>query len=141
MEIIRVLSPKHFDKNLSRFSSLAFRNSTGPRGGISVFEEECARKRSGDPCQHIDSHYWGISYQPPVFWKFSKDQLPANTSLELDDSHGDPCHYNVFGLKDKEAKRFFQTEGIGSYFICNGIQEELVNKSRIHELIQEGFFG
>lgn len=141
MEIARILSPNHFDQNLSRFSSLAFRNSSGPRGGISVFDRDCSKQNTGSSCNHIESYYQKISFQPPIFWKFSSDQLPNHPKLELDDSNGDPCHYNIFGLTDKEAKRFFQGEGNGEYFICRGVSEEMVSKEYLQALISNGFFN
>jgi hypothetical protein len=140
MEIVRVLSPKHFNKNLSRFSSLDLRNSSGPRGEISVFDRDCAKQNTGSPCSHIDSHYQKISYQPPIFWKISSDQLPNHPKLELDDSKGNPSHYNIFGLIDKEAKRFFQGEGNGEYFICRGVSEEMSSREHLVELLLNGFF-
>lgn len=47
-----------------------------------------------------------------------KHSCPNNLECVLDDSCGDPCHYNLFGLKDEHAKEIFKQNGWNGFFMC-----------------------
>src|SRR5438445_1408970 len=98
MEYVRILSRRHWGRRKSRFQSLAFKPSSTD-GGISVFDKQCAIRRSGNICGHIRSFYHHISDEPPIFWEFSNSILPQGTTFtnEVSDN-GDECHGNITGL-------------------------------------------
>src|SRR5712691_7951459 len=107
MVLIRLLHPLQFDARQERFSSGAFCNSSD--GGISVIDFVCATAEL-TICQHIAKYYGQKFKEPCFFWKFEFSDLttPAETDrpeLLPDDSLGDPCHRNIFKLKDGRARK------------------------------------
>ena len=120
MQFVRVIHPRHFDKNLKRFQSLAFKPSTS--GGISVFCHKCAIETSGEICKHIEKYYAEISGTPSIFWLFDTCILPVNHSIDQSPSNtGDDCHHDIKGLTDKESARIFKNNAIfpSSFQICS----------------------
>lgn len=113
MEIIRILNiEKHYDRRERRFTSLAFKNSSGTNPGISVVSRECIQETSNIVCSHISRFYSAVAGEPVIFWCFIEDILPEGYRLEQENSStGDSCHYNIMGLTDAIAKRFFKPFG------------------------------
>src|SRR5580692_2098123 len=107
MELVRILTLNHYEERLKKFTSLSFKNSSTNKGsGISVLCVKCTLEQSSGICEHIKRKY-DKHTTPPIYWKFSASLLPTDCRIELDKSQGDECHYNIFGLTDKEAKSIF----------------------------------
>ena len=129
MELVRILTLNHYEEKDKRFSSLAFRNSSNNWGsGISVICVNCANEQSLGICEHIRRKYPKHT-NPPIYWKFSATLLPASCRLELDNSYGDECHYNIFGLSDKEAKSIFSNNKLGNLYFCD--RDNSISKTEI----------
>lgn len=108
MEAIRLLHRRHYDYRRRRFTSVAFKN-TGEDPGISIIDYECILNTSNSICSHIREYYQRTAGEPPIYWRFNTEILPAEIELEQEDSlSGDKCHYNIKGLHDKEARKFFK---------------------------------
>ena len=140
MEYARILTLHHYDSNRKRFNSLAFKNSS-PKlgGGISVICIKCANESSGSICRHICNKYTKRT-NPAIFWKFSKEILPA-CRIELDDENGDECHYNIFDLVDSKAEKIFKDNHKGNLFICSGDNDENRTAEEIVSMIDQGLIS
>jgi hypothetical protein len=125
MDLIRIIGREFYDPNRGRFQSWAFGNSSGG-GGISVIHRECMVETSGTVCRHIQEYYADLGEDDPVFWRLSKEDLPADCELEQQDGpKGDKCHYNIMGLSDNRAGRLFKqlTMNLQNMYHCDGDQE------------------
>ncbi len=114
MSLIRTIHFKKYSETKRRFTSDVFKNF---HGGISVFDSECATGVTPlGPCAHIIQFYNSTVGNPIAFWKIDADQLidyfkEKGLSVELKPSQsttGDECHYDIQGLNDKDAKRFYE---------------------------------
>lgn len=120
MNFIRILNALHYDPRKQRFTSLAFKNSTG--GGISALHQECVLAQNQTPCQHIERYYPPpTSSQPPIFWSFNEAILPTGFTAEQQTTQsGDVCHYNLLGVSDKAARDLLIRQRLADYQICEG---------------------
>ncbi len=118
MKFIRILNAVHYDTRKQRFTSLAFKNSTG--GGISVMHQECVFAQNHIPCQHIERYYPPpTSSQPAIFWVFDEAVLPAGFTAEQQTTQsGDVCHYNILGASDKAARELLIQQSLAEFQIC-----------------------
>ena len=110
MELIRLFHPREFDKNIKRFRSSCFTNSSDG-SGISLVDLLCAQQHpdSTTVCQHIERFYPEVVGSPIAYWLIQSSQLPQKTRIEPEVSDtGDPCHVNLTGLTDKESRKFFK---------------------------------
>ena len=120
MQLIRLVHPRHFDKNKNRFQSIAFQPSTA-NGGISVFCPSCAMETSGKYCQHIRNYYADISGIPSIFWLFDTSILPSNHVIEESlSSTNDHCHRDIKNITVKDSRNIFKTHATypDSFMIC-----------------------
>jgi hypothetical protein len=119
MKFIRILNAIHYDPRKQRFTSLAFKNSTG--GGISVIHQECILAQNRTPCQHIEQFYLPpTSSQPPLFWEFDEAALPTGfTAEQQTTASGDVCHYNLLGISDKAARDLLVRQSLADFQICD----------------------
>ena len=112
MRLVRILDPIHYDTELKRFKSLAFRSD------ISVFIAACGITESGGVCQHINGFYKAIAGAPAVFWQFPASSLPESASLIPGiGTTGDSCHLEI-KLPRNEAKRFFEAACLEASYAC-----------------------
>jgi hypothetical protein len=118
MKFIRILNAVHYDARKQRFTSLAFKNSTG--GGISVIHYECILAQNQTACRHIEQFYPPpTSSQPPIFWIFDETRLPADfTAKQQTTQSGDICHYNLLGVSDKAARDLLLRQRLMEFQIC-----------------------
>ena len=117
-KLVRLVHPKHFSEELSRFKSPAFKDTDG--SGISVVDERCVEALPANLCEHIKAHYTsGISGEPPVFWRFEYSE--SFVQIVPDDSAGDPCHHNIVGISDKTARKMITKVKIEHMEICDGL--------------------
>ncbi len=119
MKFIRILNALHYDPRKERFTSLAFKNSTG--GGISVIHQECLLAQNHTPCQHIEKYYPPpTSSRPPIFWTFDESVLPSGFGVEQQTTDsGDMCHYNLLGVSDKAARDLLIRQPLVAFQICD----------------------
>ena len=119
MKFIRILNAIHYDPRKQRFTSLAFKNSTG--GGISVIHQECVLAQNRTPCQHIAQFYPPpTSSQPPLFWAFDEAALLTSFIAEQQTTtSGDVCHYNLLGVSDKAARELLIRQSLVDFQICD----------------------
>ena len=107
MPLIRVIHQLHYAKAEGRFKSIAFETSSD--GGVSVFLSDCANEQSGNICEHIGRYYAAIAGDPPIYWEFSENVLPAGCHHETKVEAGkDPCHENIVGMNKKQSRNFFK---------------------------------
>ncbi len=117
MGFIRIIHPKHYDPDTSRFRSLAFKPSSD--GGISVISRECIEQTGSSVCAHIAKFYASVLGDPPIFWEIPKAVLPPNCQFIQDPSDtGDDCHYNLIGLSDRESRRIIKQAPLNEMSIC-----------------------
>lgn len=108
MDAIRLLHRRHYDYRRKRFTSVAFKN-TGENPGISIIDCGCILNSNGSICSHIREYYQKTAGEPPIYWRFNTEILPPDIELVQEDSpSGDRCHYNIRGLTDKNARKFFK---------------------------------
>lgn len=119
MAFIRVIHPKHYDPRKKRFQSPAFKPSKANK--ISVFEEECAIQASGSKCAHIRKFYPTVTGEPPIFW-----EVPSSTfgkqgchCEQIISDTGDPCHHNIMGIPEKEARRIIISVPTHEFMLCD----------------------
>ena len=119
MELIRILNKRHWKYKENRYSQLAFRNSTG--GGISAIWRKCILQNERTVCEHIRYYYSKYS-EPIVYWIFLTQDLPNNYKLKQEDNTtGDTCHFNIYGISNRQARKFFieaQNKSKESFHIC-----------------------
>ena len=126
MIIVRILNALHFDPRKQRFTSLAFKNSTG--GGISVIHKECIQQQGNSVCEHIEQFYPPpTSSIPAIYWEFAEEQLPIGYQLEQQTSaSGDHCHYNIEAISDKSAREMLLHTKLSDFQICQQGQSRAV---------------
>lgn len=56
----------------------------------------------------------------------------------LDDSNGDICHYNIHGLTDRVAERFFKQNQHLYLFMCNNEFPENKTIEEVNLLFEQG---
>jgi len=44
---------------------------------------------------------------PALIWPIESEELPAHEK-QFDDSQGDPCHYNLLNISNKDARDFLK---------------------------------
>ena len=138
MEYIRTLSKNHWDETREEFNDFAFNNSSKARGGgISVIDIECATQSNGGVCGHIDTHYLKKA-SPPLFWRISDTKFPREFTKQHDNSNGDNCHYNIFGISNNKARRIFYENIENAIFLCVDGQPQTRTMTEIKELIRTG---
>lgn len=108
MVYYRLIDPAHWHSKEHRFVSLAFKNSEGLSGGrgISILDSECIAGSGLTPCAHI-YEYYGDRPMPALIWPIESEELPAHEK-QFDDSQGDPCHYNLLNISNKDARDFLK---------------------------------
>jgi hypothetical protein len=53
--------------------------------------------------------------------------LPSSHKLEVDNSNGDECHYNIRNVEDDEAEDFFIANHNGSLMSCiDGLEPQRI---------------
>jgi hypothetical protein len=100
---------------------LVFKNSKDG-SGISVIDESCAIGNSQCVCTHVKKFYSGFPFcsDPPIFWIFDSTSLPVTCQFNQCPSiTGDPCHHNVKGLNDTQAKKIFKKASPDQFFSCD----------------------
>jgi len=118
MAWIRILHVRNFDKRKGRFTSVAFRNSSG-EGGVSVISQRCVEERGVDICEHIDEYYADVASVPPVYWVVSGEEVPQAAHFVQEDSpSGDKCHHNMMGCTDKELSDLLKSKNLRDFTIC-----------------------
>lgn len=61
---------------------------------------------------------------PIVFWVINFEDILStypDNNIRLEQSTsitGDLCHYNIIGLQDNKAKRYFTSNPTGFYYCC-----------------------
>ncbi len=125
MQYIRILPRKQWDPTRGEFKSLAFKPSSD--GGISVIAKPCADTESNTVCAHIRKKYSQIADEPPIFWEFSSDLLPDHARFVSTPGPGDdPCHTDIMGLRDQEARKVLKAASFEEFSICeNGEHRKL----------------
>ncbi len=119
MEFVLLLHVADYDETLGRFRSSCFENSSDG-SGISIVDARCAERTTGSVCDHAIRYYSGVSWNPPIFWRFEESELPPDRELEYAPSDtGDVCHVNVKGISDNRAKKFFKRLPQDRFFICS----------------------
>jgi len=110
---IRILPKRQYYKRLGRFSSEAFKNY---RGAISVIQLLCISRTGNTVCEHLKQYYNSVDEPPHILWEFEADIIPSKCEFKQEDSPtGDNCHYNIYNLKDKEAKRILNDHFQSTY--------------------------
>ncbi len=62
--------------------------------------------------------------------------------MEKDEISGnDPCHYNVSGLSDKDAKVFFKIHHERNLFLCDGINDISKKLEEIQKLYDQNLIA
>ena len=119
MELIRLLNAKHYDPQRGKFTSLAFKNSTG--GGVSVVCAECVSKADVPICDHIAAYYpERVTGKPPIFWKFAVGILPEGWAIEQQTSEsGDVCHYNIVNVSDRQLRAILGDASLDDFCTCS----------------------
>ena len=120
MRVIRLLHPNKYNKKQGKFTRAAFRNSKDD-GCLSVVGAECIDAGGRSICAHIREFYQypGVVGEPPVFWEFESDLLPAPHRLEpISIKEGD-CHLNVAGVSDEALWEAFEKTTVSDYSICD----------------------
>jgi hypothetical protein len=134
MDAIRLLHRRHYDYRRRRFTSVAFKNS-GENPGISIIDCDCILNNSNSICSHIRKFYQRTAGEPPIYWRFNTELLPNKIELEQENSaSGDECHYNIRGLSDREARKFFKSynQKLNLFKTCkNGNSVELEEEDLI----------
>ena len=124
-QLVRIIHQRHFDRNLGRFQSLAFKPSSN--GGISVFCARCAVETTGSACQHIQRFYPEVSGEPPIFWTFNTSILPDEHIIEetLSDTN-DSCHRDIKNITPRKAERIFKAHAKfpDSFQICQACNSD-----------------
>lgn len=118
MDFVRLLNTKHFDPKRGKFTSLAFKNSTG--GGASVISTHCVAQSGIPICSHIDAYYpERITGRPPIFWDFPASILPIGWDLQQQTSEtGDVCHHNIIGVSDRQLRSLLGSAVLSDFSIC-----------------------
>jgi hypothetical protein len=101
MQAIRIFHIRHYDRHRKRFRSQAF---TRFGNGISIIDEECILASGRTVCEHIKFYYPTTASEPPIFWRFSTDLLPAPYRIVPEISTaGDKCHYDIQELPENKG--------------------------------------
>ena len=119
MEAIRLFHIRHYDRRRKRFRSTAF---TYFGEGISIIEKQCIITSSMTICEHIRTYYPTTASEPPIFWIFSTDILPAPSIIvPTISTTGDHCHYDIRQLSDNQRRNVFEkhAHNIASLRICS----------------------
>ena len=116
-EFVRSVHIDDYDVELGRFQSSCFSVSSDDKG-ISVFCAACAESSSGSVCNHLRSKYASITNSPPIFWQFKRSDLPSSVKLVQKTENDDICHHNIFGLPDRERRKFVRGCPIDKFQIC-----------------------
>lgn len=110
MALLKILHPKEFDSELSRFRSSCFHNSSDGTG-ISLVDCDCIQQQPGrsGACSHIGHFYPHITGEPIAFWRIDPVKFPLGTDIKhtLSDT-GDICHRELMGLSDNQSSKFFK---------------------------------
>lgn len=120
MVFVRVIHVRHYDTRLGRFQSGAFKS----KGGVSVFDDECARAASATTCQHIAKFYSAVVSAPPLFARVPRAAMPATaTVVQTPSRSGDDCHFNIDKLSEGQSKTIVRDHIEGKVRRCD---DELV---------------
>lgn len=139
MQLIRALHVKQYDSTKGRFTSNCFKNY---KGGISVFEEVCARGKSTTVCKHIPTFYSNFDGNPVIFCKISLETLKefgGCENLELINTpsdSGDDCHRDILNVSDKVCRKFFKNYFSGHIHACCKEGEVLLSSEQITNLVE-----
>lgn len=62
-----------------------------------------------------------------MFWRFSRDILPADASVEQQTSPtGDLCHNNIAGMSKQQCRALFRERVIADFKLCDeGLERAL----------------
>src|ERR1700736_1929011 len=118
MEYARLLHPNKFDARINRFTSVAFKNSSG-NSGVSVIDCECVRATGSEICDHARAYYASQTGEPPIYWKFDDSILPATYRIAKKTSpSGDICHRNIHDVPDGVLRDIFVRRSLSDFLIC-----------------------
>jgi hypothetical protein len=118
MDYVRLVKPEWFDHSGGdAFKELAFRKHTDGTG-LSIFDLECAKKKSGLIGTHIGQYYKDVVGDGDrVFCIVSDADFPPNFEL-IATGDPDPCHWGL-DAKNADGKRKGEPIGVNklkSYF-------------------------
>ena len=136
---VRLVHPRHWERNKDRFSDLAFKSAAD--SGMSVFDIACAEARSGLICAHIDAFYKNVGGDPAVFLIVEDADWPNGWSMKHARSDsGDDCHREVEGPSDKRIKKALMRHPWTDYLICdpNGVRALTQDDIRTFIALQDG---
>lgn len=118
MECIHLIHPSKYNGNEDRWFRTAFRNNAG---SLSIIGCECMAVGGTTACEHIRKYdykqFTAVVGEPPIFWKFDTDILPAGGRLRQQ-GRRDPCHYIVEGLDDGQLWPVFENVPLSDVSIC-----------------------
>lgn len=127
MGYVRLVHPKHWESNRSRFSDLAYKKSSD--GGLSVFDVECAERDGGLICAHIARYYPNVGGDPAIFVIIESGELPEGATVAQTPSatpeqvaaglEDDECHHEVDGVGNGALKRALMQIPLERYMICD----------------------
>ena len=133
MPILRIIHLRNYNSHKRRFQKTVFTNSSGD-GGISVVDILCIGEVRS--CEHIHKYYTDTAGSPIIYWQIEFNDLiqhctPTLISIQQATSHtGDECHYNIQGVSDKNAEKFFRVHCAppNIFYCCNGDGIPLTNE-------------
>lgn len=128
---VRILNPNKYQKEEGAWTSEVFRPLNG---SISIFDVDCAEKRSATICNHIRQIYptvcggtepVGILFINQDDMDYCKQHICAQAILRADPIPEDICHWGIFNLTKSQSRRFYKylEKQPCHFFLCNG--EEL----------------
>ena len=114
MEVVRLIRISEWIEKEQRFGSPGFSVSNSD-GGISVIKCSCVAERNAPICKHIRDFYQkSTTGDPPVYWKFDTDIIPESIELKQKTTDsGDVCHFNITGISQNKARKFFKKIQLG----------------------------
>jgi hypothetical protein len=132
MEYVRLLHPRHFDRQHGEFKSLAFKVYDD---GASVVQLACVVAAGSNICPHVRKFYPDVGGDPPVFWIFDEAILPKDCRLVQKRSDtGDDCHFNIVSTGsdnalNKALRKLLKTQPLETFRICNSGYDRPVTRA------------
>lgn len=140
MVLIRALHWEKYHAESQRFPSDSFNQY---KGGISVFDEECAKAVSNNSiCEHIQQYYQTVVGTPIIFCRIPLEVLKTYKGFEKfqlenteSESH-DFCHYDIVNTpknaSQKVAKGHIKAPNV---FMCCDGQEFQLTQPQYEDLL------